>query len=360
MHTDFTVDGQVNSGDYFTVELPKTLSAEGDGDYSKVNNTMNLSPLKNANGDVVALGTYNTIDKTIKYVFTDYVNGKKNVRGQFKLPVFTDRKNAPVSGRYEADFNVAGNTYEDEVELNYSTPFVSQPQPYGTGISSQITDIDDYSGQRTYKQSIYVNPMGKSLTNPTVTIRGFHKDPTTSSTIIDEDNTNLRIFRVKDRNKLADSYYVNPEDPNLEEVTDDFNDSIEFNNDTNSAKINFASTSESFVVLVDGHFDDSGHNVKTTVSENNTDMSGYTTSGYDWENENFVSNGSGSADGDEDGDADADADADADSDADADEEELPDTGNNNAQNGTLLGSLFAALGSLFLFGKRRKNNNEEK
>ncbi|BCU51644.1 hypothetical protein JCM2421_04160 [Staphylococcus auricularis] len=67
------------------------------------------------------------------------------------------------------------------------------------------------------------------------------------------------------------------------------------------------------------------------------------------------------ADSDADADADADADTDANSDSDSDEETLPDTGNNNSpQNATLLGSLFAGLGSLFLLGRRRKNNNEEK
>ncbi|WP_141756713.1 LPXTG cell wall anchor domain-containing protein, partial [Staphylococcus sp. HMSC034C12] len=70
--------------------------------------------------------------------------------------------------------------------------------------------------------------------------------------------------------------------------------------------------------------------------------------------------------------SDADADADSDADADADKahndkadksnsNELPDTGNNNQNNGTLFGSLFAALGGLFLVGRRRKNeNNDEK
>ncbi|EEK12270.1 LPXTG cell wall anchor domain-containing protein, partial [Staphylococcus hominis] len=65
-----------------------------------------------------------------------------------------------------------------------------------------------------------------------------------------------------------------------------------------------------------------------------------------------------------------DSDADADSDADkahndkadkSNSNELPDTGNNNQNNGTLFGSLFAALGGLFLVGRRRKNeNNDEK
>ncbi|PWZ99055.1 hypothetical protein DD924_04755, partial [Staphylococcus pseudintermedius] len=35
-------------------------------------------------------------------------------------------------------------------------------------------------------------------------------------------------------------------------------------------------------------------------------------------------------------------------------EQLPDTGESNTQNGALLGGLFAALGGLFLIGRRRK------
>ncbi|EKF8779401.1 LPXTG cell wall anchor domain-containing protein [Staphylococcus pseudintermedius] len=35
-------------------------------------------------------------------------------------------------------------------------------------------------------------------------------------------------------------------------------------------------------------------------------------------------------------------------------EQLPDTGESNTQNGAFLGGLFAALGGLFLIGRRRK------
>ncbi|WP_420893910.1 LPXTG cell wall anchor domain-containing protein [Staphylococcus devriesei] len=39
---------------------------------------------------------------------------------------------------------------------------------------------------------------------------------------------------------------------------------------------------------------------------------------------------------------------------------LPDTGNNDQTNGTLFASLFATVGALFLTGRRRKKDNEEK
>ncbi|HDB4125212.1 TPA: LPXTG cell wall anchor domain-containing protein, partial [Staphylococcus aureus] len=76
-----------------------------------------------------------------------------------------------------------------------------------------------------------------------------------------------------------------------------------------------------------------------------------------------------------DSDSESDADSDTDSDSDAGKhtpakpmsmvkdqhktaKALPETGseNNNSNNGTLFGGLFAALGSLLLFGRRKKQN----
>ncbi|PTK35461.1 hypothetical protein BUZ46_11395 [Staphylococcus hominis] len=45
---------------------------------------------------------------------------------------------------------------------------------------------------------------------------------------------------------------------------------------------------------------------------------------------------------------------------DNEDKNLPETGNNEQSNGTLLGSLFAAAGTLFLAGKRRKNRTDKK
>ena len=41
------------------------------------------------------------------------------------------------------------------------------------------------------------------------------------------------------------------------------------------------------------------------------------------------------------------------------DQKLPDTGETSNQNATLLGGLFAALGSIFLFGRRRKDKEEK-
>ncbi|MGW9856691.1 LPXTG-motif cell wall-anchored protein [Staphylococcus hominis] len=42
------------------------------------------------------------------------------------------------------------------------------------------------------------------------------------------------------------------------------------------------------------------------------------------------------------------------------EKQLPDTGNNSNNEGTLIGSLLAIVGSLFVFGRRKNKQNAEK
>ena len=42
-----------------------------------------------------------------------------------------------------------------------------------------------------------------------------------------------------------------------------------------------------------------------------------------------------------------------------DKVDLPDTGNSESNKGTIFGTLFAALGAIFLFGRRRKNKKDE-
>ena len=68
LNTSFNIEDSVKSGDYFTFKIPKNITIDGDIDYSNANNTMKLPDLKNANGDIVATGTYDTLNKEGKYI----------------------------------------------------------------------------------------------------------------------------------------------------------------------------------------------------------------------------------------------------------------------------------------------------
>ncbi|MGE6952605.1 fibrinogen-binding adhesin SdrG C-terminal domain-containing protein, partial [Staphylococcus hominis] len=299
-HTDFNstfiVKGNVREEDYFTFVLPHNLTADGDVDYSNVNNTMNLPDLKNSVGQVVAKGSYNTIDKIGTYKFTDFVNDKTNISGQFSLPVFTDRKNTPNSGRYQLEFNVAGETYNSSIYIDYGNPVQGLKGPFGANVSSFITEIDLHSGKNEYKQSIYVNPKGNRLFNSIIKLQGYHDDQSKSSTRLNLNDTKLSVYEVVDNSKLTDSYYIDTSNPNYIDVTKAMGPYIR-DNGNNTISINFGNTNKTYVVVVDGHFDESGKNVKTRVIENNTDPYGRFYSYY-WDNENILTNGTGNADGD--------------------------------------------------------------
>ncbi|PTK89449.1 fibrinogen-binding adhesin SdrG C-terminal domain-containing protein [Staphylococcus gallinarum] len=351
MNATFKVEGTVREGDYFTFVLPHNLTADGDIDYSNLNNTMVLPKITNVNGDVLATGTYNTETKVGTYTFTSYVNDKENISGYYSLPIFTDRKNTPESGNYDLTFDMAGETYYFNININYGNPVQGQPGSYGANVTSFITEIDTKSGANEYQQTIYVNPKGNYIYNTNVTLQGYHDDPTQSSTLLNRDATQFKIYEVVDASKLTDSYYIDPNSSNYIDVTNDVLPYVR-DNGNNTITFNFENINKTYVIVVDGHYDDSGKNVKTRVIETNTDYYGNYRSSYYWDNENIIKNGSAGGDGESDSDADADSDSDSD-------KELPDTGEDKNNNATLFGSLFAAFGSLLLFRRRKINKENE-
>ncbi|MGC9590844.1 Ig-like domain-containing protein [Staphylococcus epidermidis] len=89
-NVSFEVDGKVNKGDYFTVDMPEYADFNGIADYKAANNK--IYPTINDGEQVVANGVYDTETKKLVYTFTDYVNKKDNIKGQFEIPQFIDRK----------------------------------------------------------------------------------------------------------------------------------------------------------------------------------------------------------------------------------------------------------------------------
>ncbi|MBF9299390.1 fibrinogen-binding adhesin SdrG C-terminal domain-containing protein, partial [Staphylococcus schleiferi] len=295
MNVSFRITNSIKEGDYFTFDVPNNLSLDGDIDYSKVGYQMNLAKLKNENGDIIATGTYNTKTKQGKYIFTNFVNEKEKVKGSFEIPIFTDRKESPRSGNYPVSFNIAGKRFNSTINLDYSSPFAGVPGANGANISSNINKIDNKSGERTYKQVIYVNPLAKQLYGSNVNVKGYYDDPTVSSTLVNSDNTRYKIYEVINPNLLNESYFVDPNDGNFKDVTANFNGYITDNND-NSTDIKFGDINKAYVILVDGHYDESENDVLTRVTETNRDYYGNPSSFY-WDNRNILRFGSGNGDG---------------------------------------------------------------
>lgn len=264
----FEVDGKVNKGDYFTVDMPEYADFNGIADYKAANNK--IYPTINDGEQVVANGVYDTETKKLVYTFTDYVNKKENIKGQFEIPQFIDRKNAKTSGDYDLIYNVVDKTVTKPIEVVYNN--------YNEGhvianASSLITKADLFNvGSHDYTQYIYVNPKSEDSYNTRLTIQDYQEDVNDSSTLLNPDYSNIEILDAKSSDNVTPSFYVNEKD--LENVTDQYKiDQI----GDKKAQIDFGHIDHPYIVKVTSKIDpNSSKDLRTRVIMENENAEGTT------------------------------------------------------------------------------------
>ncbi|WP_270247419.1 SdrD B-like domain-containing protein, partial [Staphylococcus capitis] len=267
-NVSFEVDGKVNKGDYFTVDMPENADFNGIADYKAANNK--IYPTINDGEQVVANGVYDTETKKLVYTFTDYVNKKENIKGQFEIPQFIDRKNAKTSGDYDLIYNIADKTVTKPIEVVYNN--------YNEGhvianASSLITKADLFNvGSHDYTQYIYVNPKSEDSYNTRLTIQGYQEDVNDSSTLLNPDYSNIEILDAKSSDNITPSFYVNEKD--FENVTDQYKiDQI----GDKKAQIDFGHIDHPYIVKVTSKIDpNSSKDLRTRVIMENENAEGTT------------------------------------------------------------------------------------
>ncbi len=281
----FTVDGTVKEGDYFTVKMPNTVNTFGDTRHSPDYQ----EKLKNANGQVIALGNYDVDSHTLTYTFTDVVNNLENVTGSFNLTQFMDRQVAKESDTYPLDYEIAGEKFDTQIRVNYG-------QYYTVGdsnLKSMITMEDPKSGD--YEQYIYVNPLQKTANGTVVRVQGFQTDPTKSNGQVNQNATQIKILKVANDQPLNSSFGVN--DGDYEDVTNQFQVNY---SDKNYADINFGNLNgQRYIIKVTSkEVPDSKEdlNLRAIMATKNIyGQYNYIT----WDNDIVRSTSSGTADGNE-------------------------------------------------------------
>ena len=286
LKSHFTVDGSVKEGDYFTVTMPKTVNTFGDTRYSPDHK----EELKNGNGDVIALGHYDVNSHTLTYTFTSAVNKLENVSGSFNLTQFMYRKVAKNSDTYPLSYNIAGETLETQIKVNYG-------QYYHVGdsnLKSMITMEDPKTGE--YKQYIYVNPLKRTAHDSVVRVQGYLNNPSDSNGQVNPDVTKIKILKVADGQALNSSFGV--DDSEYEDVTKQFQ--IIYRDGKNLADIFFGNLhGERYIIKV------TSKEVEGSSADLNLRSSMYTKNIYGqydrltWDNNIVRSSSSGSADGTE-------------------------------------------------------------
>ncbi|EJD98930.1 SdrD B-like domain-containing protein, partial [Staphylococcus epidermidis] len=267
-NVSFEVDGKVNKGDYFTVDMPEYADFNGIADYKAANNK--IYPTINDGEQVVANGVYDTETKKLVYTFTDYVNKKDNIKGQFEIPQFIDRKNAKTSGDYDLNYNIADKTVSKPMKVVYNN--------YDEGhvvanTSSLITKADLFNvGSHDYTQYIYVNPKSEDSYNTRLTIQGYQEDVNDSSTLLNPDDTKIEILDAKSSDNIVPSFHINDED--FEDVTGNFG--INQKGDK-KAQIDFGHIDHPYIVKVTSKIDpSSSQDLRTRVIMENENAEGTT------------------------------------------------------------------------------------
>ncbi|BAS46519.1 cell wall anchor domain-containing protein, similar to Ser-Asp rich fibrinogen-binding protein SdrE [Staphylococcus schleiferi] len=283
LRSKFSIDGQVKSGDYFTVEMPNTVNVFGDTRF----NPKHQEKIKNADGQVIALGDYDVQNHRMTYTFTDAVNNLTNISGQFNLTQFMDRKVATDSKVYPLNYKVADESLDTQITVNYG-------QYYYVGdsnLKSMITLEDPDKGD--YEQYIYINPLQRKANGTVVALQSYQDDPAKSNGQLDPQNSKIQIFKVGPNDKLNDSFGV--EDSQYQDVTNQFK---VYYYDNGKAYINF------------GDLNGARYIIKVTSKEKpdskadlNLRSSMYTQNQYrqydrlTWDNNILKSSSSGTADG---------------------------------------------------------------
>ena len=192
-----------------------------------------------------------------KYTFNEKVDNLKDIRVRIIYPLFIDPDKVPMGtkeyeigkdGKYKLDnegkpilkadnkekvsVTVAGKTASKDYTVEYESE-VFDEKPTGPTLSG-IADIDNVTDNK-YNHTIYVNPTADQMLNGShVTVeneKGYN------TITFDEDVKNsVKVYKVKDPNKLPLSFGNHFDDGNYEDVTSKAN--VKLVKDNNNADLN--------------------------------------------------------------------------------------------------------------------------
>ncbi|MGX7426977.1 Ig-like domain-containing protein, partial [Aerococcus sanguinicola] len=196
LDVDIAVSGQVQAGDYFILDYGQYLRPGG------LNIPATPKDLIGPGNAVVAKAYYDADQNRVIYRFTDWVNGKNNIRAALRQGTqpFYDKitdnfKNYPVT------VTIAGTPYTENIAYHFNNiNGDGTNNKYravdGTHVETNRTDSNHY----TAKEVWYINRDGRNMNH------GPH-------TILFESNTSnlesMKVYEVLDDRAFTDSF--NPE-----------------------------------------------------------------------------------------------------------------------------------------------------
>ncbi|KWZ76043.1 fibrinogen-binding adhesin SdrG C-terminal domain-containing protein, partial [Anaerococcus tetradius] len=252
----FDVPATVKEGDYFEIKLSDTLNG-----YGATSKDVVYDPYLYVGNDVVAKGIYDPASNTFKYVFTKDAEKYGKFHQDINEVVYIDPKKVPNSTPDVDIFATLGShNIANKVNVDYSLGLEEGDTDIDSNGAGTINELDSKNGH--YEQTFYVNYAGKTQHGTELTFKNDDKAEdygkiTESKAVFDQDVLDsVKVYRVKDPNKLNSSFDVDASDPNLEELkANEYTKEIIPVENGLKIKFNNEGSTDTYVVKYKGKYD---------------------------------------------------------------------------------------------------------
>ncbi|NGL05073.1 YSIRK-type signal peptide-containing protein, partial [Staphylococcus aureus] len=201
----------IKPGDYFDFTLSNNVETHGISTLRKV------PEIKSTDGQVMANGQVIN-ERTIRYTFTDYINGKQNLTAELSLNLFIDPTTVTKKGKQKVEVSLGQNKISQEFDIQYLD---GVKNPMGVTVNGRIHTLNKEEGK--FSHFAYVKPNNQSLSSVTVT------GQVTSGYKQDGGNPTVKVYKYTGEEGLAESVFADlSKNDQYEDITSQL--SISYNN----------------------------------------------------------------------------------------------------------------------------------
>ena len=180
----------IKPGDYFDFTLSNNVETHGISTLRKV------PEIKSTDGQVMANGQVIN-ERTIRYTFTDYINGKQNLTAELSLNLFIDPTTVTKKGKQKVEVSLGQNKISQEFDIQYLD---GVKNPMGVTVNGRIHTLNKEEGK--FSHFAYVKPNNQSLSSVTVT------GQVTSGYKQDGGNPTVKVYKYTGKEGLAESVFA--------------------------------------------------------------------------------------------------------------------------------------------------------
>ncbi|MCQ1377580.1 carboxypeptidase regulatory-like domain-containing protein, partial [Staphylococcus aureus] len=249
LKSQITVDDKVKSGDYFTIKYSDTVQVYG----LNPEDIKNIGDIKDPNnGETIATAKHDTANNLITYTFTDYVDRFNSVKMGINYSIYMDADTIPVDKK-DVPFSVTiGNQITTTTaDITYPAYKEADNNSIGSAFTETVSHVGNVEDPGYYNQVVYVNPMDKDLKGAKLKVEAYHPKYPTNIGQINQNVTNIKIYRIPEGYTLNKGYDVNTND--LVDVTDEFKNKMTYGSNQ-SVNLDFGDITSAYVVMVNTKF----------------------------------------------------------------------------------------------------------